>query len=574
MTTLQRVHSFARLVALTALAGTAASANAGANAARTNAEPIVTDAGLVYPEGAAIPRYLTNTEREWIARNPLGQNPDRAVTAPPVGPIQCVAEYEPMDGIFLSWAGPGSWLTIVCQMAAGITTTGNAIAYVGVTSATLASAQANIQAFGANMSKVVFVDVVRDSIWIRDYGPRYCYEGNVRVVTDHEYNRPRPNDNLTPDAFAAFKGHKLYSIGIGAQQLVHGGGNFHLDANNRAWATQLINNENPFFTQGQITGLWNTYQALNVTITQPFPASVDATQHIDMWMQILGDNKVMISDWPLQPGSTQDQICDSTAVSMASQGFTVTRVPAFSVSGVHYTFTNVVICNNLLLLPTYTNTTVVNNNGNTDALTSWTSALGAGYTIQQVPCQAIVTAAGVMHCIAMHVPKHLGTPGTNGGLAPTAYLQTLRGGQVLNPGSNQSISWVSDDDNLVSSVSIQLSLDGGNTWPTTIASGQPRNGSFNWVVPNLCDTQARIRVVAVDAQGNTGADASTANMTLNAPLPGDIDSDKIVNINDLVILLGNFATGVTPNTSGDFNGDGLVNVNDLTFILGVFGTAC
>lgn len=542
--------------------------------AETITEPIVTDAGLVYPEGAEIPRSLTPTERAWIERHPLGTNPDRAVTPPPVGPIQCVAEYEPMDGICLSWAGSASWLSIVAQMAARITTDGNAIAYVGITASSLANATSQISAQGANMSKVQFVDIARDSIWIRDYGPRYCYEGNVRVITDHEYNRPRPNDNLHPDAFAAIKGHKLYSIGIGAQQLVHGGGNFHLDANNRGYATQLINNENPWFTQTQIEGLWNTYQGLNMTITQPFPTSVDATQHIDMWMQILGDNKVMISDWPLNPGSTQDNICDSTATLMAGQGFTVTRVPAFSVSGTHYTYTNTVICNNLLLLPTYTNTTVVNNNGNTLSLAAWTSALGPSYTIRQVPCQAIVTAAGVMHCIAMHVPKHLGAPGINGGLAPTAYLQTLRGGQTLNPASSQTISWVSDDDNLVSSVNIELSLDGGNTWPTTIATGQPRNGSYNWLVPNICDTQARIRVVAVDAQGNTGADASTSNLILNAPLPGDITGDKAINTQDLTIFLGNFGTAVTPNTNGDFNGDGLVNTLDLTFMLGVFGSAC
>lgn len=543
------------------------------SATATVTEPIVTDAGLVYPEGAEIPRSLTPVERAWIERHPIGQNPDRAVTPPPVGPIQCVAEYEPMDGICLSWSGSATWLAIVAQMAARITTDGNAIAYVGVTSGTQASASSQISAQGADMSKVQFMQVDRDSIWIRDYGPRYCYEGNVRVITDHEYNRPRPFDNVFPDFFSGYKGHKLYSIGIGTQQLVHGGGNFHLDANNRGYATQLINNENPWFTQTQIENLWGAFQGLNMTITLPFPTSVDATQHIDMWMQIYADNKVMISDWPLNSGSTQDNICDSTAALMATQGFTVTRVPAFSVSGVHYTYCNTVICNNLLLLPTYTNTTVVNNGGNTQSLASWTSAL-PGYTIRQVACQNIVTAAGVMHCIAMHVPKHLGAPGPNGGLAPTAYLQTLRGGQTLNPGSSNTISWVSDDDTLVSSVSIELSLDGGNTWPTTIATGQNRNGSYNWIAPNICDTNARVRVVAIDAAGNTGTDASTSNIILNAPLLGDITGDKAINTQDLTIFLGNFGGTVTPNTNGDFDGNGLVNTQDLTFILGVFGSAC
>lgn len=542
-------------------------------------EPIVTDAGLVYPEGAEIPRSLTPTERAWLERFPLtGQS--RAVTAPPIGPLQCVAEYEPMDGICLSWTGSASWLSIVAQMAARITTDGNAIAYVGVTGATQANASASISAQGGNMSKVVFVTATRDSIWIRDYGPRYCYEGNVRVITDHEYNRPRPNDNAYPDAFAAFKKHKLYSIGIGSQQLVHGGGNFHLDASDRGFATKLITNENPWFTQPQVEGLWNTYQGLNMHLFDPFPTSVDATQHLDMWVQILGDNKVVVSDWPLNAGSVQDVICDNAAIYFAGQGFTVTRIPAFSVGGTHYTFTNVVICNNLLLLPTYTNTTVVNyNNGtttnaNTIALNAWTTALGGGYTIRQIACQGIVTAAGVMHCIAMHVPKHLGAAGVNGGLAPTAYLQTLRGGQTLNPGSSQTISWISDDDAAVSSVELRLSLDGGATFPTVIASGQPVNGSFNWIVPAICSTQARVQVVATDALGNQGSDAATTNITLNAPLPGDVNGDKAVNTGDLTALLGSFGQAVPPNTAGDLNGDGVVNTIDLTAMLQVFGTAC
>lgn len=570
-------RSLVNRLAPLAMASASALVAAGSASARPD-EPIITPDGLVFPEGAEIPRSLTDAERRWLQANPLGASPDRAVTTPPSGPIQCVAEYEPMDGILLSWSGSAAWMSIVAQMAARITTDGNAIAYVGVTSATQAAASSQISAQGANMSKVVFVNVVRDSIWIRDYGPRYCYEGNVRVITDHQYNRPRPNDDVVPDAFSVFKGHNLYSIGIGAQQLVHGGGNFHLDANNRGYATQLINNENPWFTQTQIEGLWNTYQGLNMTITQPFPTTVDATQHIDMWMQIFGDNKVMISDWPLNPGSTQDNICDSTAVLMASQGFTVYRVPAFSVGGTHYTYTNTVICNNLLLLPTYTNATVTNYsgglNGNTESLNAWTNALGGGYTIRQIPCQAIVTAAGVMHCIAMHVPAHKGAPGPNGGLSPTVYLKTLRGGQTLNPGSSQSIAWVSDDDNLVSTVRIELSLDDGNTWPTVIASGQPRNGSYSWLVPDVCSTHARVRVVATDAQGNTGADASTANLILNGLLAGDINGDKAVNTSDLALFLGSFGTAVVPGSNGDFNRDGVVNTLDLAFILGVFGSAC
>ncbi len=544
-------------------------ASAGSTWAQVT-EPLVTPGGLVYPENNQVPRSLTEVERQWLQHHPLEASQTRAVTPPPVGPIHCMAEYEPCDGICLSYL---SFTSIVAQMAHWITTDGGAIAYVGVASGTQASASSAISAQGADMSKVQFNNIARDTVWIRDYGPRYCFEGDCRIVTDHQYNRPRPNDDAFPVAFAASKGHQLYSIGTGTYQLIHGGGNYHLDALNRSYNTKLSVNENPSLTQTQIHDIWANYQGVDTWFFDPFPTSVDSTQHLDMWMQIVADNKVMISDWPLNSGSTQDVICDNAAVFMASRGYTVYRMPAFSVGGVHYTFTNVVMCNNLLLLPLYTNATVTANNGNNLALAAFQAAL-PGYTIRQINCDAIVGSAGVMHCIAMHVPKHRGAPGPNGGLAPTAYLQTLRGGQTLTPGSNQTISWITDDDVGVTSVSIALSTDGGANYLYSIATGQPRLGSYSWTVPNICSTQARIRVTATDSAGNTGSDASTFNLILNAPLAGDINADHAVNTGDLTILLGNFGASVPANTSGDFDGNGVVNTADLLFLLGAFGSSC
>ena len=108
-------------------------------------------------------------------------------------------------------------------------------------------------------------------------------------------------------------------------------------------------------------------------------------------------------------------------------------------------------------------------------------------TVVQVNCQAIVTAAGVMHCIVMHVPEH------RGGLNPTAYLVNLNGGEVLSPGNQVEIRWITDDDESVQNVDLLLSTDGGATFGTVLASAIPDTGSWLWTVPNVCAPQARIR---------------------------------------------------------------------------------
>ncbi len=474
----------------------------------------------VFPEGSPVPRSLTAGESAWLAVNPLAV--PESVTPPPTGPLHCAAEYEAMASILVAWEGPSAWLQLLANMGAAITTVGTADFVVVLDSAGEESgARSRIAAAGADMARVRFVVVPTDTIWIRDYGPRYVFQGDVRVIIDHTYNRPRPKDNAFNGGFSALRGHQRYELG-----LVHGGGNFHLDARGRARTTRLINNENPTLSEPEIHDIWQRYQAVDTRFYQPFPRSVDSTQHIDMWMQVIADDAVVISDWPFNPGSVQAQICDSTAQAMAAEGYTVHRVPARSVGGVHYTYTNVVLCNGLVLIPSYTNSTVSPHNA--QALAVWRAAM-PNKTVRQLNCQSIVTAAGVMHCIVMHQPGH------RGGLDPTAYLIDLNGGEVLQPGQPVTVRWVSDDDVAVVGVDLWLSTDGGGTFATQVASGLPANGEWLWTVPDLCSGQARLRVVASDATGGVGTD--------------DSDADFAIAGTGCAAAVANYGAG-TPGTAG------------------------
>ncbi|MCG3126660.1 MAG: Agmatine deiminase [Phycisphaerae bacterium] len=461
----------------------------------------------LYPEGVPVPRSMTPDEqRRWNA-NP----PPLMPSTTPEGPIHCVAEYEPMEGLLMAWENDASWEAILAAMAAKVTTTGDADVYMVVdTSGEQTTVSSQLSSAGVNMSRVKWVVRGTDTIWIRDYGPRYIYEGNVRAIVDHTYNRPRPNDDALPGFFATYKKHTMYTIG-----LVHGGGNFHLDANDNSFVTRLINNENPALTEQQIHDLWFDYQAVDTTFFTPFPTSIDSTQHIDMWMQVIADNKVVISDWPNNVGSTQDQICDNAATALAARGYTVYRTPARSVSGTHYTYTNVVMCNDIVMIPSYTNATVSPHNA--PALATWQAAL-PNKTIYQIASQSIVTAAGVLHCIVMHVPEPLG------GANPTVYLRSHRGGEVLEPGSWQTIRWSSDDDKVVTNVDILLSVDSGVSFTRTIAAMTADDGSHLWQVPNIHAPHARIRVLARDADGHTGYDQSEADLNVpGTPQWDDLD---------------------------------------------------
>lgn len=58
------------------------------------------------------------------------------------------------------------------------------------------------------------------------------------------------------------------------------------------------------------------------------------------------------------------------------------------------------------------------------------------------------------------------------------------------------------------------------------------------------------------------------SFALNPNLPGDLNNDNSVNIQDLSILLSNYGTS---NTTADINGDGTVNILDLSTLLSNYG---
>lgn len=528
---------------------------AASSVALAGAEP------LSFPEGVDVPRSMTKAEQAWVAEHPIVASNLRGSTPPPAGPVFCPPEYAPVEAIMVSWEGSAAFLAVLASMGAVITNQGNADLIVNVDNAAeQATATTSLSGAGVNMSRVKFVVRTTDTVWVRDYGPRYIYEGDCRAIVDHTYNRPRPNDDLLPQFFATQKRQALYEI-----PLVHGGGNYHLDGLNRSRATRLINNENPGLSESQIIGFWQQYQNLATELHTPFPTAVDLTQHIDMWLQIAGDNVAVVSDWPNNAGSTQDQICDAAALDMQGEGYTVHRIPARVSGGTHFTFTNVVMCNGIVLVPQYTLSP--GNAHNAEALTVWRTVMGevggGPQKVFPINADSVVTSAGVLHCIVMHIPLH------RGGQNPTAYLKSFNGGENVEPGQQHAVQWISDDNlDAARTADILLSLDGGATFPVVIASNIPDSWSFNWTVPNVSTAEARLRVVVRDSGALTGSDDSDADFAIAPPCPADITGDGQVGSADLAALLGAWGPGGGP---ADLNGDGQVNSGDLASMLGAWG---
>jgi agmatine deiminase len=335
-----------------------------------------------------LPRYATAEE---LAMPPL-EVPE-LLLVPPTGVVDCPPEYAPNAGLLIRW---GSFNDVLTAMTVPITTGDpDGIVYILVYSTSLqASATATLTSAGADMSQVEFILVDTDTVWIRDYGPRFISEDGRRAVIDHTYNRPRPYDNQIPAFIAALWGEASYDIG-----LTHGGGNFHLYADDDAYMTELILDENPTLTATEIEQRYLDYQGLDVTITDALPSWFDSTQHIDMWMLPVADREVIIGQYNQVSYPDAYTVTETWVTELVSRGYTVHRTPGWSSGGTHYTYTNAVIFNDMVFMPTFSGYATEN----AQALAVFQAAF-PDRTIIPVDCSSIIHSAGAIHCIVMHVP--------------------------------------------------------------------------------------------------------------------------------------------------------------------------
>jgi hypothetical protein len=103
------------------------------------------------------------------------------------------------------------------------------------------------------------------------------------------------------------------------------------------------------------------------------------------------------------------------------------------------------------------------------------------------------------------------------GEAPQVTVTKPNGGDVFDIGETYGITWTATDNTGVTSIDILLSRDGGMTFPETIATGEANDGIYDWYVEGNATTEARIKVVAYDAGGDSGEDMSDTNFEIYDP---------------------------------------------------------
>ena len=96
------------------------------------------------------------------------------------------------------------------------------------------------------------------------------------------------------------------------------------------------------------------------------------------------------------------------------------------------------------------------------------------------------------------------------------------GGEVLYIGLEDEIEWIATDNVGVDSVSIYYSTDGGTTFPYTVATGEPNDSVYAWVVPDTPSDSCVVKIVAYDPWLNSGESVTEMPFSIRSEVGAEV----------------------------------------------------
>ncbi|MCK5774635.1 MAG: agmatine deiminase family protein [Bacteroidales bacterium] len=263
------------------------------------------------------------------------------ITDAPEGPVNPVAEFEPMQGVLIAYPF-GIPMNLIVEMSE----------VVNVTTIVANSSQENsvttqYENAGVNMDHVDFLIEPHDTYWTRDYGPWFIREEDKVSIVNFTYNRPRPDDDVMPINIAEMIGVDYYNMPV-----IHTGGNYMCDGFGIAAQTELVYEENTMSDE-QVDQNMQDYLGVteNYVVTDPMD---DYIMHIDCWGKFLDHDKVLITEVPESDYRYDDY--EAAAEYFASRncayGYPWEVIRVYGPGDYPYTpYTNSLILNNKVFLP-------------------------------------------------------------------------------------------------------------------------------------------------------------------------------------------------------------------------------
>ncbi|MEX1001564.1 MAG: agmatine deiminase family protein [Crocinitomicaceae bacterium] len=374
---------------------------------------LLLSSNALFSQQEDLPKWMTEHEK-LIMEDYLQTFNDRGITTPPpYSSIRAAAEWEEVQALVITWTG--SYNTIHSQIVDAAQEECLVIIHCSDSNTVKSVLSGN----GVPDVNIDYIEIDFNSVWIRDYGANTCYSNYVDSIflVDWIYNRPRPYDDVIPDAYAALLGIDIYSMTNSPNNIMATGGNWMSDGDQIGFSSHLITDENdgtgdyglsyPNHTEAEIDQLYSDWVGINTYIKMTV-LPYDDIHHIDMHMKLLDEETLLIGEYPdgvsdgPQIEANLQYVLDNFTTKFGTP-FKVYRIPQpssatgnFPPNAYYRTYANQTFVNKTVLLPTY------RPEYDTIALGILDSIL-PGYNIVSIDVdnsgQNLIASGGAIHCI-------------------------------------------------------------------------------------------------------------------------------------------------------------------------------
>ncbi len=369
-----------------------------------------------------VPRGMAPGEEKLMESYLANRNLNKGITTPPsFSNIRAAAEWEEVQALVITWTG--QFNSIQSQIVDAAQDECEVIIMCSDSNDVKNILSNN----GVPTTNTAYIETDFNSIWIRDYGANTMYVNDVDslFLVDWIYNRPRPDDDVIPDAYANYMGLDLYSMTNSPNDIMATGGNWMSDGIDIGFSSELIIDENdgnggqslnyPNHSINEIDNLYQDWMGINDYIKMTV-LPYDDIHHIDMHMKLLDEETLLIGEFPtgVSDGPQIEaniQYILSNYQSTFGTPFKIVRIPMppstsggyadGTWNGAYYrTYANQIFVNKTILLPVY----------RTEYDTTALRILGEqlpGYNIVPIDVdnngQNLISNGGAIHCITHSV---------------------------------------------------------------------------------------------------------------------------------------------------------------------------
>ena len=302
------------------------------------------------------------------------------------------AEYEPVQAVVIGWMGYYDMLT---EIAKATTTLANAKIW---------SVEGPYSIPGVSSDLYSQVDCPLDTVWMRDYGPfgLSSLKNEIGIVdTIYRHYSYRRDDDALPTCLGRQKGVDTFGA-----NLILDGGNFMIDSAGNLFMTKRTYTWNNNKTKQEVDRiLMENFRIKNIYALDyaGYPNSpADGTGHIDMFAKLLNDFTVLISIADTEPYKSNALKAISFFENLTAPdggNYKIIKVKGWEKSRTWYTYTNSLIVNNVVLMPSYSGYKELEDL----AINAYKEGI-EGVFVKPINSDSSIYSGGSIHCVTQTIP--------------------------------------------------------------------------------------------------------------------------------------------------------------------------